>query len=286
MRAKSAVLGIAAAAALSSAAFSGPALAAACTTAPLSTYLSGGRNATCTVLDKTFSDFIYASTPLNTPTAALVNVIPVTSPTNEPGLTFQGNFSRSASVAPTTGDIDISFHVAAGAGLQDHRRGRDVGRHHDRRRNRGFVQRHRTSEERRYGNRVAQHVQHQPGRQHHICRSDERHCGRGHFADRIRKPLADHQAILRERGSGAGIDGVARRWSRRPRSGPSAQARFVTTARFSSAEARLPGAFACAGRLPAAPPRAPRMTRSPAGCVSSASIPRRQCRVAAAIATI
>jgi hypothetical protein len=118
MRAKSAVLGIATAAALSSAAFSGPALAAACTTAPLSTYLSGGRNATCTVLDKTFSDFIYASTPLNTPTAALVNVIPVTSPTNEPGLTFQGNFSRSASVAPTTGDIDISFHVAAGAGFK------------------------------------------------------------------------------------------------------------------------------------------------------------------------
>jgi hypothetical protein len=60
MNPKSAALGMAAAAALAGAALSGPAFAAACPTAPvatLSTYLTGGANATCTVLDKTFSGF-------------------------------------------------------------------------------------------------------------------------------------------------------------------------------------------------------------------------------------
>jgi PEP-CTERM motif-containing protein len=117
MNPKSAALGMAAAAALAGAALSGPAFAAACPTAPvatLSTYLTGGANATCTVLDKTFSSFTFNTTPAGSPTAGGVNVIPIVSPTNEPGVKFQGNFSRAAGV---TGDLAIGFHVTAGAGF-------------------------------------------------------------------------------------------------------------------------------------------------------------------------
>ena len=55
MKTKSTVLGMAAATAVSGASFS--ALAGVCPTTPtpISTYLSGGANATCTVLDKTIS---------------------------------------------------------------------------------------------------------------------------------------------------------------------------------------------------------------------------------------
>jgi hypothetical protein len=52
---KSAVLGVAAAAALSGASISAVAGVCPTTPAPISTYLSGGANTTCTVLDKTIS---------------------------------------------------------------------------------------------------------------------------------------------------------------------------------------------------------------------------------------
>lgn len=115
MQARTAALGVAAAAALAGAAFSGPAFAAACPTAPLSTYLAGGANATCTVLDKTVSDFTYnvIGGP-GTPTAANVNVIPLPDMASAPGLKFQANFSRAAG---DTGDVALSFHIAAAPGF-------------------------------------------------------------------------------------------------------------------------------------------------------------------------
>jgi hypothetical protein len=63
VRQKSAMLGMAAAAAVSGASFS--AHAGPCpTSAKLSTYLSGGANVTCTVLDKSISS---VSSPLPAP---------------------------------------------------------------------------------------------------------------------------------------------------------------------------------------------------------------------------
>ena len=114
MRAKSAMLGMAAAAAFAGAS-AGPAMAAACSTAFFTTYLAGGSNATCTVADKTFSGFGYHVTggPL-TPSVGSVNVIPVDNAFG-PGLDFQGNFSRAAGA---TGDVALSFSVSAGAGFE------------------------------------------------------------------------------------------------------------------------------------------------------------------------
>src|SRR5438105_189838 len=61
MRRKSAILGVVAATALSG--FSSDAVAAACTVAPLTTYLPTGSNAGCTVLDNTFTFPGYAYAP-------------------------------------------------------------------------------------------------------------------------------------------------------------------------------------------------------------------------------
>jgi hypothetical protein len=109
MRAKSAVLGAAAAAAFSGAAFS--ALAAACPSgAKLSAFTGAGFS--CTVSDKTFSGFSYhtAGTPA-LPTAGAVTVILETGAPG-PGLDFEGNYSRNTGV---TGDIALSFTVTAPA---------------------------------------------------------------------------------------------------------------------------------------------------------------------------
>ena len=113
MRAKSTALGIAAAAAFSGAAISG-ALAAACTTAPLSTYISGV-NSTCTVGDKTFSNFHYTPAgAVKGVVAANVSVTPVTGPPPPgvpgPGLTFNANWSIGTK--STTGDFLLNFKVA------------------------------------------------------------------------------------------------------------------------------------------------------------------------------
>lgn len=117
MQANSVVLGIAAAAALGVAALPGSALAAACTTAPLSTYLAGGANATCTVLDKTFSNFTYTGTNGNAPPASSIEVTPLTASLTSPGpgLQFNGNFSVAAG---KTTDIALDFDVTAGAGFK------------------------------------------------------------------------------------------------------------------------------------------------------------------------
>jgi hypothetical protein len=85
MRQKSALLGIAAAAAVSGTSFS--ALAKACpASATLSSYLSGGANATCTVLDKTISAMKFTAT--SSLPADFLTVIAVAI-TNDPGLEFE-----------------------------------------------------------------------------------------------------------------------------------------------------------------------------------------------------
>ncbi|HEU0157056.1 MAG TPA: PEP-CTERM sorting domain-containing protein [Stellaceae bacterium] len=109
MRSKSALLGVAAAAAFSSAAISAS-LAATCPTmAPLSSYLTGGTITSCTVQDKTFSNFRYA--PHNTIAASQVTVLTLLG-ANNPGLTFSGNWSQSAGA---TGDFTLIFEVQAPA---------------------------------------------------------------------------------------------------------------------------------------------------------------------------
>lgn len=103
-------LGIAVTAALS--VLSSGAYAAPCTQGALTTYLAGGANAGCTVTDKTFSNFSFASTA-GLATAATVTVTPV--PTvNNPGLQFNGNFGIPPGVNP--GDVTLTFDVAAPAG--------------------------------------------------------------------------------------------------------------------------------------------------------------------------
>ena len=99
---KSTMLGMAAAAAFSSASL--PALASvlsACTTASWTTYQSGGMNATCTVADKTISSVsvtgVQISSDLTVQPVAVVN---------DPGLTFKFD-------TVGTNGVTIKFTIAA-----------------------------------------------------------------------------------------------------------------------------------------------------------------------------
>jgi hypothetical protein len=96
------MLGVAAAAAVSGASFS--TLAAptvnACTTASWTTYLSGGRNATCTVADKTISGVSVSPSLGSTD----ITVHPVA--VGDPGLTF--DFSTF-----NTNGVTVKFTIAA-----------------------------------------------------------------------------------------------------------------------------------------------------------------------------
>jgi len=103
MRARSVVLGGAAAAAFSNAAFAAP----MCSTGSLSSYasLSSG----CTVGDETFSMFSYGASG-NIAAASGVTVTPISS-ASDPGLKFAGNWSVGFN---SGGNFTLSFNVAAG----------------------------------------------------------------------------------------------------------------------------------------------------------------------------
>jgi hypothetical protein len=115
---------MAAAAAVSGASFSALAgVIAACPTAatPLSTYLSGGVNATCTVLDKTISAMSFSS-HFGAPPDTTVTVTPVLV-TNDPGLEFAlGNFGTGAPTisytitAPSSGPMTDASLALGGTG--------------------------------------------------------------------------------------------------------------------------------------------------------------------------
>ena len=114
MRRKSAMLGMAAAAAVSGASLS--ALAGVCPThgTGLSTYLSGGVNATCTVLDKTISGVSFSnSLGLSNFPASDVEVGPIVNPTNEPGLAFGITYPPGSTVGSQTFSGSISYTVTA-----------------------------------------------------------------------------------------------------------------------------------------------------------------------------
>jgi hypothetical protein len=105
MRIKLAMLGAAAAAALSTVSFSGGALAAPCATGSAQSYINGV-NVNCTVGDKTISDFNWVN--VGAATAATVTVTPVVTP--NPGLTFS-----SAAFANLNNDIPLNpnFRITA-----------------------------------------------------------------------------------------------------------------------------------------------------------------------------
>jgi hypothetical protein len=106
MQRKSAVLGMAAAGVISAVSFSalaGPTVPA-CSAANLSTYLSGGTNATCTVLDKTLSGVTFSNNASQP--ASDVNVDPLLV-TNDPGLSFGFSF-RAQNVSGS-----ISYTITA-----------------------------------------------------------------------------------------------------------------------------------------------------------------------------
>jgi hypothetical protein len=86
------MLGMAAAAAVSGASFSAHAiLTPACSNgALLSTYLAGGSNATCTVLDKTISGVSYSNSDSSQPASQVRITLDLT--TNDPGLIFNTGF--------------------------------------------------------------------------------------------------------------------------------------------------------------------------------------------------
>lgn len=115
MRQKSAMLGVAAAAAVSGASFS--AFAGACTTANVTTYLAGGANAGCTVLDKTFSGF---SVNLQSTDEVFksATVHPVTT-ANNPGLNFQFNELFSSQLSPLTSTISFTVTAPSSAPMTD-----------------------------------------------------------------------------------------------------------------------------------------------------------------------
>jgi hypothetical protein len=105
MNPKSALLGMAAAAAFSGASV-GTAFAAACTTSPLSTYTAAGFS--CTVADKTFSGFSLSETGSITTSPSAVLLTPVNNG-NGIGFDFTGNV---ATTAAKTGNFDLKFNVA------------------------------------------------------------------------------------------------------------------------------------------------------------------------------
>jgi len=112
MRGKSGALGVAAAAAFSSAALAGP-----CTNGALNTYTSPtGSNQGCTIGDKTFtfSPTSYSATGVTATAPANVAVVTSASPLSNIGLGFSGNFSIGT--LSKTGDVRLSFKVALTAG--------------------------------------------------------------------------------------------------------------------------------------------------------------------------
>jgi hypothetical protein len=111
MKAKSAALGVAAAAAFSGSAISA-AVAATCPkpTAKLNVYTAA--NFSCTVGDKTFTGFSYTT---NTTQAATgVTVTPENPGPGGLGFEFSGAWSVGSK---TVGDVELKLHVAAGAGF-------------------------------------------------------------------------------------------------------------------------------------------------------------------------
>jgi len=101
MRAKSAMLGVAAAA------FSSAAIAQPCVKTSLTKYTAAGFS--CTISDKTFSNFSYVNGDGKFP-ATVSTVVPQPGPGN-PGIIFANNWT-----IPTAGkssDFSIIFHVAA-----------------------------------------------------------------------------------------------------------------------------------------------------------------------------
>jgi hypothetical protein len=114
MRRKSAALGMAAAGAISAVSFSalaGPTVPA-CPSARLSTYLSGGTNATCTVLDKTISGVTFSNNASQT--ASDVTVIPQLV-TNDPGLGFGTSFT----VRTVSGSISYTITAPSSDPMTD-----------------------------------------------------------------------------------------------------------------------------------------------------------------------
>jgi PEP-CTERM motif len=125
MRTKQALLGMAAAAAFSGASFS--ALAAPCSSAGsgggLSSYFSGGINATCTVLDATISNVTFSSPTIPVSTA----LVGIDSTTNNPGFLFSVGtdiagmatitFTVTAPSSNPMTDASLSFSPASDAGL-------------------------------------------------------------------------------------------------------------------------------------------------------------------------
>jgi len=108
LRQKSAVLGMAAAAAFAGASFS--ALAAPCPSfAQMSTYLSGGANATCTVLDKTISGMSLTNVAPTNFTSTTQFVEPVTV-TNDPGISFP-SVGSAVGTGPNT--FTITYTITA-----------------------------------------------------------------------------------------------------------------------------------------------------------------------------
>jgi hypothetical protein len=89
--------------------------AASCGTASLATYATAGFS--CTIGDKTFSNFAYQLSPITgQPTAANITVSPdITAPPGSEGLTFSGNWSISG--VSQSLDSLITFTVANSAGL-------------------------------------------------------------------------------------------------------------------------------------------------------------------------
>lgn len=105
MRSRQATLGIASAAALSalsSAAFAGP-----CGTTVLSNWLGAGFS--CTIGDKTFSNFTYNPDGFNVP-ASSVGVTPVGDGTSSPGILFNGGWQNTGT---TNLDATIGFTGSA-----------------------------------------------------------------------------------------------------------------------------------------------------------------------------
>jgi hypothetical protein len=102
MRAKSAMLGVAAAAAFSSAAIASP-----CVKTSLTKYTAAGFS--CTISDKTFSGFIYTSN-LGAFPASTVSVIPLPG-TGNPGIVLDNLWNITT--AGKSSDFSVIFKVAA-----------------------------------------------------------------------------------------------------------------------------------------------------------------------------
>jgi hypothetical protein len=85
--------------------------------ASLSTYLSGGANATCTVLDKTISGMTFTSSPGGFLPASSVTVEPILT-TNNPGLSFQ-SLGSAIGFGPNTLTITYTIHAPSNHPIND-----------------------------------------------------------------------------------------------------------------------------------------------------------------------